>query len=53
MVIWLRHECSKSDKRFENFQNEGKWLINAGEDPIMGNATLDTGRSLKQTLTWC
>ena len=46
MGIWLRHECLKSDKRFE-------WLVNVGEDPNMRNTMLDTGRSLKQTLTWC
>ena len=30
-----------------------EWLTNVGEDPHKRNATLDTGRNLKQILAWC
>ena len=38
----------KSDKCFENFRNEKKWLINASEERDIISTTLDNGRSLRQ-----
>ena len=43
-------ECLKSDKYFEIFEIEEKWLINVSEESDMINTTLDNGRSLRQLI---